>query len=174
MKTKSSTLEYEQTADPVKRSGKVYIWHSDPGHAWLEVDRAELIELGILDKISCYSYQKNDKVYLEEDRDAGIFLKARDLKNIETLTKEIFKEDTPIRGCQCFKIEAQPLPANEHPKTFKTLKEGLAYHRDTKLCGWFTAEDDTYWTLGDGEYCLSGRYNESINKTRWNFRDLTA
>ena len=51
-------------------------YHTDPGHGWLEVDRNHLVELGINDKITSYSYQKGNKVYLEEDMDMGTYLKA--------------------------------------------------------------------------------------------------
>ena len=40
---------------------------SDPGHGWLEVPRSLLSELGILEEITTYSYQKKELVYLEED-----------------------------------------------------------------------------------------------------------
>jgi len=52
----------------------MYLFHSDPGHGWLQVKRQELKELGILDKISNYSYQKGDNVYLEEDCDYSLFV----------------------------------------------------------------------------------------------------
>lgn len=51
-------------------------FYTDPGHAWLEVDRLELFRLGIESKISGYSYQNKDKVYLEEDCDCAIFFEA--------------------------------------------------------------------------------------------------
>lgn len=49
---------------------------ADPGHGWARVSRAELIRLGILDRISFYSYQRGDHVYLEEDMDLGTYLQA--------------------------------------------------------------------------------------------------
>lgn len=59
---------------------KTYTFYSDPGHGWLKVDLKDLINLGILDQISNFSYARKGKksisVYLEEDMDAGIFLKA--------------------------------------------------------------------------------------------------
>lgn len=55
---------------------KKYTFFSDPGHAWLRVPRKDIDALGIADKISSYSYQKKDYAYLEEDKDAGTFLKA--------------------------------------------------------------------------------------------------
>ena len=42
----------------------------DPGHAWVKVPRKMLGELGIMDKITPYSYQRGEFVYLEEDCDA--------------------------------------------------------------------------------------------------------
>lgn len=52
-------------------------WHSDPGHAWLEVDREMLDRLGLAERISSYSYEGalGSKVYLEEDVDAGILIR---------------------------------------------------------------------------------------------------
>lgn len=49
--------------------------YSDPAHGWLKVSRKLLSDLGILEQISRFSYQRKDSVYLEEDRDAGILLK---------------------------------------------------------------------------------------------------
>ncbi len=84
---------------------KVYTFHTDPGHGWLEVDRAELVELGILTHISQYSYQKGDKVYLEEDSDLGRFIHT--LKDTGVIfdfnnTVESHRENTPIRGYERF------------------------------------------------------------------------
>ena len=49
---------------------------SDPGHGWLEVDMVHIIVLGLADKISDYSYMREDFAYLEEDCDEGLFLDA--------------------------------------------------------------------------------------------------
>lgn len=43
--------------------------YSDPAHAWGKVKRQVLINLGIAELISPYSYQYKDNVYLEEDCD---------------------------------------------------------------------------------------------------------
>lgn len=48
------------------------IIYSDPAHAWGKVKRQVLINLGIADKISHYSYQYKDNVYLEEDCDLRV------------------------------------------------------------------------------------------------------
>lgn len=51
-----------------------YEYHTDPGHGWLKVPMKEIEELGI--KISEFSYQDGDFGYLEEDLDAGTFMRA--------------------------------------------------------------------------------------------------
>ena len=55
---------------------KIYVFHSDPGHAWLAVKKREIEVLGFGDKISVYSYTKGNTVYLEEDCDAALFFEA--------------------------------------------------------------------------------------------------
>jgi len=52
----------------------MYEFHSDAGHAWLEVPIHHLEDLNIVDKISSFSYMKDGIAYLEEDRDAPLFL----------------------------------------------------------------------------------------------------
>lgn len=50
--------------------------HEDAGHGWLEVPRAALKALHLEDKITGYSYQDGDTVFLEEDQDAVVFVSA--------------------------------------------------------------------------------------------------
>lgn len=54
-----------------------YTFHQDPGHGWLEVSMDELRSLGLADGITQYSYRQGDTAYLEEDCDAGAFLKTK-------------------------------------------------------------------------------------------------
>lgn len=67
---------------------KTYNVYSDPGHAWLAVPRSDLTKLGIEDQISSYSYQRKDKVYLEEDCDLSVFVKAMETKGIKVKFRE--------------------------------------------------------------------------------------
>lgn len=54
-----------------------YIYHTDPGHGWIEVPVADLQELGLkLADFTRYSYINHDRVYLEEDCDAAVFVNA--------------------------------------------------------------------------------------------------
>jgi len=80
----------------------MYIFHCDPGHAWLAVKRKELIRLNILDKISGYSYEKGETVYLEEDCDAAIFLNAKAEAGEDVGIKDSYHEDSPIRNYNNF------------------------------------------------------------------------
>lgn len=56
---------------------KTYTFHQDSGHGWLAVKRSELEQLGVLDKISSYSYTRGMTVYLEEDCDMSVFFRAK-------------------------------------------------------------------------------------------------
>jgi hypothetical protein len=51
-------------------------WICDPGHAWLKVKIEDLINSGVANKISAYSYLKGENAYLEEDMDAYTYLEA--------------------------------------------------------------------------------------------------
>lgn len=53
-----------------------HTFHTDPGHGWLEVYHQDLIVLDIMGSISGFSYRDGEKVYLEEDQDAGIYINA--------------------------------------------------------------------------------------------------
>jgi hypothetical protein len=50
--------------------------YTDPGHGWASVKRTLLADLGIADKVSTYSYQRGQSVYLEEDCDLSLLLGA--------------------------------------------------------------------------------------------------
>lgn len=67
---------------------KIYNAYSDPGHAWVKVSRSELVKLGIDKDITPYSYQRKDKVYLEEDCDLSTFVKAMENKGIQVKFRE--------------------------------------------------------------------------------------
>jgi hypothetical protein len=80
------------------------IFHTDPGHGWLEVP-ASMAKQYLREKyrqISCYSYQKNGVLFLEEDCDASLFLTALASKNIKLHLERKYLEITPIRGYKSF------------------------------------------------------------------------
>ena len=53
---------------------KTYKFYADPGHGWMAVKIEELMKLGIITKISPYSYMRANTAYLEEDVDASLFI----------------------------------------------------------------------------------------------------
>jgi hypothetical protein len=74
------------------------VFHTDPGHGWLQVPRKMLTELGISGEISPYSYEWGDYVFLEEDMDAGTFGQAyvkKHGKSPEFVAR--YQENNPIR-----------------------------------------------------------------------------
>lgn len=62
---------------------KTILAFSDPSHAWAKVKRKELEKLDILHKISMFSYQKGDYVYLEEDCDLTHYINKLKENNVE-------------------------------------------------------------------------------------------
>jgi len=56
---------------------KTYTFFQDGGHGWLKVKKSELEALGIADKITRYSYEYKEWVYLEEDCDLSTFFNAK-------------------------------------------------------------------------------------------------
>lgn len=99
-----------------------YTFYEDPGHGWLAVSLHELSELGLVNKISSYSYVSRDSqtVYLEEDCDLATFLRAkcgtidadgnscldsRDWRAWwEANVENIYHEDNRIRGLPSYRL----------------------------------------------------------------------
>ena len=76
----------------------IKMMHSDAGHGWLAVKTKELVELGIADKISSYSFYKGKTTYLEEDCDAGLYINAQTAAGVQVITKQGKNWDTcPVR-----------------------------------------------------------------------------
>ena len=82
--------------------------YADSGHAWGKVNKALLNKLGIADKISHYSYMRDDKVYLEEDKDLGLFFYTLDMEGIKYQIEDRFSHKTSrIRGYDAYKWEGE-------------------------------------------------------------------
>jgi len=88
-----------------RRVPDTYIFFSDPGHGWLEVDVAELHRLNLHDKISRYSYLHADKLraYLEEDCDMTIFLDEKDRRGEKFELLDIYDHDSKVRKMEAWK-----------------------------------------------------------------------
>lgn len=76
----------------------------DAGHAWLEVSRAELVELGIQGEISPFSYQKGGDVFLEEDCDLGVYVGALKARGIELKFDRVYHDRSPVRGFHSYSV----------------------------------------------------------------------
>jgi len=79
-----------------------FIFHTDPGHAWLAVKRDLVTALGLSYKISSYSYQNKTMVYLEEDCDTPLLLDELRARGIQYNIKERYQERSRIRSYQNF------------------------------------------------------------------------
>jgi hypothetical protein len=85
----------------------VFNFHSDSSHGWLAVKNELVRELGLAGKISECSYIKGKTSYLEEDRDASLFVKAFETKfGIKPVIKSLNSRDRSlIRSFPRFKME---------------------------------------------------------------------
>ena len=78
-----------------------FIFHEDAAHGWLEVSYKDVTDLNIQNEISEWSYinRTTEKIYLEEDCDATLFL--NEFKNKYGYKPELlegrFYEESPIR-----------------------------------------------------------------------------
>lgn len=55
---------------------RTFKFYSDPSHGWVAVKRRHLVDLGLINTISVFSYQRGATVYLEEDCDARLFAES--------------------------------------------------------------------------------------------------
>ena len=82
--------------------------YADSGHAWGKVNKALLNKLGIADKISHYSYMREDKAYLEEDVDLIMLFDALDAQGIKYRIEDRFSHKTSkIRSYDAYKREGE-------------------------------------------------------------------
>jgi hypothetical protein len=91
MKTKTQTHTY------------IIPFISDPGHGWGRVVRGAIEDVGIADKISRYSYQEGDFVYLEEDCDLYLFINALEQRGYKVKLDTQNVERTFIRSLPRYK-----------------------------------------------------------------------
>lgn len=100
----------------------------DAGHGWLGVKRAELQQLGILDKITHYSYQRGNMVYLEEDCDLSTYHDAivasgQSWEELRATFKRSYSARSPVRSYEHFK-QIQPLGITYDGSRIYALADG--------------------------------------------------
>lgn len=74
--------------------------YSDCQHGWVAVKRWMVKQLGIANDISHYSYERGQTVYLEEDCDLTLFIKAYTAKagHPPRFVEGKWSERSPIRS----------------------------------------------------------------------------
>lgn len=83
---------------------KTILKYEDGGHGWYAVEKDYVKLLGISEKVSGYSYEKDGLAYLEEDCDASLLLDAMEAKGYEYVIERIYqKGNSPIRGYRSFR-----------------------------------------------------------------------
>ena len=81
---------------------------ADPGHSWCKVPKALLVELGIADKISAFSYQRGEFAYLEEDRDLWFFIGAMKAAGKPVGFRERYSNGmSRVRGYRAYLVPAK-------------------------------------------------------------------
>lgn len=101
-----------QTAPLPNVSAFELTFHSDPGHGWLQVPHSLIYELSIQEQVSPYSYMDDVYVYLEEDCDLSVFIRAMNAKGFELSMKDRSSdENSPIREKAAFCPRKMATPA---------------------------------------------------------------
>lgn len=78
-------------------------YYQDPSHGWVAVKRDLLKQLGIEDRITPYSFQRGQTVYLEEDCDMPKFHEAAKAAGIELNYFSVHtNKNSPIRSYDRF------------------------------------------------------------------------
>lgn len=70
---------------------RTFLCYSDPGHAWIKVEKAfleRLLGTHWRKTFTCFSYERGDNVYLEEDEDAYRFVRACQASGIQPMFKQ--------------------------------------------------------------------------------------
>jgi len=79
-------------------------YFTDPGHGWVSVKLQTLIDLGIADRVSYYSYMRGSSAYLEEDCDLGLLYQACDSRGLKIdLIEKHTNKRSPIRSYATYK-----------------------------------------------------------------------
>lgn len=76
---------------------KTYTYIQTPTHRYLSVSIKEVKRLNLVNKISKYSYMDSERVYLEEDSDASLFIDAKNKSNEKVDMKSSSRETNDIK-----------------------------------------------------------------------------
>lgn len=88
--------------------------YSDPGHGWVRVPFRTLQDLGLIERISPYSYMRGAYAYLEEDCDASLLVDTmRKVGLTPKFRHRIGDKTSKIRGYESY-----------HAPTFLSRNQG--------------------------------------------------
>lgn len=88
-------------------------FYADPGHGWMKVPLSLIKKLGVQKNISTYSYVRNAHAFLEEDRDAGVVIKALREQGREVGFREhVADKRSKIRSYACY--DARQIDWDKH------------------------------------------------------------
>lgn len=80
-------------------------YFADPGHGWVRVKKERLSKLGIENKISSCSYERNGNAYLEEDCDFAVLSNALEALGYKVNIKQSHtNKQSKIRSYKCYSI----------------------------------------------------------------------
>lgn len=108
---------------------KSYTFYSDAGHGWLKVTLKELVNLGIAESISGYSYMSLTHAYLEEDCDAPKFVNALKAKGIEVSFKEQYSSKSAIRNYASYRANLAMADVKENDTLIMTDGERVSLRK---------------------------------------------
>ena len=79
-------------------------FYSDPAHGWYRVRRSALVDYGVAAKVSNCSYQRGDYVYLEEDCDAPLLIRAVEAAggSVKIVDHPPTRRDSSIRSMEYY------------------------------------------------------------------------
>ena len=98
----------------IKQKTMTLPYYQDPGHGWVKISLVKLLQLGLNDSISYYSYIRGDYAYLEEDLDLGRLYQAADKAGITIKLREHWTNKTSkIRSYRHYRTPAQEQAAEE-------------------------------------------------------------
>jgi|APSaa5957512622_1039677.scaffolds.fasta_scaffold213284_1 hypothetical protein len=82
---------------------KTFAFYSDPSHGWAKVPVKLLVNIGIADKVSSYSYYRNGFAYLEEVRDLHLLLARLKTMDVDVKFKDLHSNrSSAIRNYKSF------------------------------------------------------------------------
>ncbi len=126
--------------------------YEDPGHGWAAVPHYLLKELGIENDVSVFSYIDGAFVYLEEDCDLSLLMRAAEKQGrVIQLMEQHTDEESPIRLKRAYSKDA--LDSGDQLLTLNVVVELTVIDTDGKEK---VINGDFNWTV------LSGKTKEEI------------